>query len=700
MLVYLADLAHDYQDIRQYMPLNVGYLAAHAKSVFGERIEIRLFKSADKLLDAVDERRPGLVGLSNYSWNLALSAFAGRRIKQAHPELPVIMGGPNIGNDPQSIGDFLKRNGPCDVYCMYGSELSVSRIIGHLLELPAEEKTGEMLRGTDFDGCYSLRGGELSGNVDIGGGKDLDYIPSPYTTGTLDEFLDGSVIPLFESNRGCPYSCTFCNWGVSALNKLRRFSIERVKADLDYVAAFGGEFSEFYFADANFGILKRDLEIARHVRKLYDERKCFSFVGVYWSKSAQPHMIEIGKTLGHLTHTYVALQSLDDDVNVAIKRKNIDSKGLLDIVGKLRGHTHSTQTDILVGLPGETFESHLDSLDQALGYGINFFNCGEVRMLPGTEMDTWDYRRKYGIKTKYRLIEGEAGIYRDELVYEMEEVIRETSAMREEEMIQLRLIRSFFFGGVTVGEQKPLLPVLINNGVRVTDVYRRLIERKDEEPAFARAFDWLDREANTEFAETPSELSSHFGPRERWASMFEEESFMKLNFALIARLVMNRDEYEGYYTVLEKVLVDLMGGFASPAAVGELLTLCRQRNYITHVLRGDKATKITVKLSDEALGLLVDSGYLSSTSPALSRGGLTLAIDEVTASQIRDGIRACEDGLTVFSASQVMQKFWGRGYMEPEVLNRQAEEDTALGLDGFHERPGAGRAACPPADPS
>ena len=47
-----------------------------------------------------------------------------------------------------------------------------------------------------------------------------------------------------------------------------------------------------------------------------------------------------------------------------------------------------------------------------------------------------------------------------------------------------------------------------------------------------------------------------------------------------------------------------------------------------------------------------------------------------------------------------MQKFWGRGYMEPEVLNRQAEEDTALGLDGFHERPGAGRAACPPADQS
>ena len=57
-LVYLADLAHDYQSMRQFVPLSVGYLASYAYSVFGDNIEIKLFKSADKLMDAIEDREP------------------------------------------------------------------------------------------------------------------------------------------------------------------------------------------------------------------------------------------------------------------------------------------------------------------------------------------------------------------------------------------------------------------------------------------------------------------------------------------------------------------------------------------------------------------------------------------------------------------------------------------------------------------
>src|SRR5262245_36586923 len=103
MLVYLADLAHDYLPARQFVPLGIGYLASYLKKEFGTDVEVRLFKSCDRLLDALDARRPDLIGLTNYTWNAALSAFAGRRAKALYPDLPLVMGGPNIRTDQEGL---------------------------------------------------------------------------------------------------------------------------------------------------------------------------------------------------------------------------------------------------------------------------------------------------------------------------------------------------------------------------------------------------------------------------------------------------------------------------------------------------------------------------------------------------------------------------------------------------------------------
>ena len=50
MLIYFADLAHDYFKVNQYTPTGVGYLAAYSKSKLGNKVEFRLFKSVTKLL--------------------------------------------------------------------------------------------------------------------------------------------------------------------------------------------------------------------------------------------------------------------------------------------------------------------------------------------------------------------------------------------------------------------------------------------------------------------------------------------------------------------------------------------------------------------------------------------------------------------------------------------------------------------------
>jgi radical SAM superfamily enzyme YgiQ (UPF0313 family) len=152
MLVYLADLAHDYLPARQFVPLGIGYIASYATSVVGDDVEIRLFKSVEKLLDAVDDRRPDLVGFANYIWNYALTSFAGRKIKQAHPTLPIILGGPNIRTEDAGIADFLKNNEFVDVYCMYSGEISTAKIIQALSGKSLSERTADVVRSLDVEG--------------------------------------------------------------------------------------------------------------------------------------------------------------------------------------------------------------------------------------------------------------------------------------------------------------------------------------------------------------------------------------------------------------------------------------------------------------------------------------------------------------------------------------------------------------------
>ena len=403
LLVYLADLAHDYFKVNQYTPTGVGYLAAYAKSKLGKKVEFCLFKSVSKFIDAYEKKKPDLIGFSNYTWNSALSKFAGQWIKQRDPSLPIIMGGPNIRTYPKGIEEFLRENNYVDTYCMFAGEISVYEILKFLLKQPEGKRTAEILRGHKVNGCYSIFKNRLIGNSNYAKPDNLDEVPSPYLTGLMDPFLKEGYYPILETNRGCPFSCTFCIWGISALNKLLRFSMKRVKDELSYVANSSYESSAIVLADANFGILPRDVEIAQHIRNLYNKTKSFSSIRMYWAKVAKPHMVDIGKILGHLTHTYIAFQSLDDKVLENIKRKNIRTEELSSLIEKLKGFSYGAQTDLLVGLPGETYKSHMESLDKALSMGLTHIFGGEIQMLPGAEMDEEDHRKRFGLKTKYRL---------------------------------------------------------------------------------------------------------------------------------------------------------------------------------------------------------------------------------------------------------------------------------------------------------
>jgi hypothetical protein len=95
---------------------------------------------------------------------------------------------------------------------------------------------------------------------------------SPYIrqSGFYEAFMRkhrGLFNATWETNRGCPFSCSFCDWGSNTMSKLRRFDMERVGAE---IAWFGRmKIAILYLADANFGMLPRDLEITDRLTETY-----------------------------------------------------------------------------------------------------------------------------------------------------------------------------------------------------------------------------------------------------------------------------------------------------------------------------------------------------------------------------------------------------------------------------------------------
>lgn len=563
--IYLADLVHDYTPCNYVVPLNIGYMAAYLKDRFGDRIETRMFKSPEILIDALKtEDAPHVIGFSNYSWNQELNRRIIERCASRLPDTVVCMGGPHIRTDDEGIARFLREN-RVDYYAMFEAELPFGHLIEYFL---ANKPTHAVDCDREIPGIAYLAGEDLRYPRFSFEGREIVNGPSPYVSGVMDEFLiSDQWIPLLETNRGCPYACTFCVWGISALDKVRVFPMERVIEDIRYVAAHSPS-SRWIFADANFGMLKRDLEIAEEIRRCADKHGVLQHAQVWWAKNSSRHTVQIAKTFGSLCDPLAAVQTMDDEVLKIIKRDNIKLSTMTDLLDRFHEDGLKAATDVLVGLPGESFEAHLNSLRKVFALGFDNIDAGNIRLLPGSEMEDDATREKFQFQTKYRLIPGSYGEYDGNRVFEFEESVRSSKDITEDEMVSLRVIHFFVWALSNLGIGRSILRWLeTEHDVSPVDAMLSLV-RRGKNRILDDFLEEFTREAADEWFDTPEELTAYY------TENFEElirDGFLKMNAKYAAKMLLDPQ-------FTEAILSALCDGFESPLAK-ELVQFCMDRIY-------------------------------------------------------------------------------------------------------------------------
>jgi radical SAM superfamily enzyme YgiQ (UPF0313 family) len=386
---------------QSYLPYSTGMMWAYAQTKPEIKAGVRnvgfffLREDPQAIVDRLEH--VDVAAFSTYLWNWELTNQVAIRLKKRFPKALVIFGGPHVPNEAKG---FLEERSYIDVVVHGEGEKTFTDILmaglngQHYSEIPG-------LSYSDPDGGFHCK------QVVREPIMELDELPSPYLTGIFDHLFD---LPIhyqatWETNRGCPYKCTFCYWGTdyAFIQKLRQFSMDRLLAELDYFGEH--KIGHIYLADANFGILKRDMDIAERLVEVKASHNGYpgKFKANY-AKNSTERVVQIARILNREKidrGISLAVQSMDEDTLVNIKRKNLKIESFAKFMHQYQKEEIPTYVELILGMPGETYESFRDGISLLLNAGAHdavFLHKGV--MLPNTEMDGPEYRKEHEIQTK------------------------------------------------------------------------------------------------------------------------------------------------------------------------------------------------------------------------------------------------------------------------------------------------------------
>lgn len=494
----LVQIGDSFGDNQYYLPYSVGLLQAYiqkytTKQEVAFRFGIPIFSrlSVSGAVELLIDKQ--IVLFSAYLWNFRLSLAIAKHLKEVNPNIVTVFGGPQVPENKEALELFLRKYKFIDIASYGEGECSVLSILENF-----QTDLQNMRSAAFLDNKKNFIFLKQAERI-----VDLDKIPSPYLEGIFDELMtsnpDINWSVMWETNRGCPFGCSFCAWGASSKRKVFHHGDDRLTEEINWFVARKIWF--VFCCDANFGMFARDIEMAK---KVADNKaktgypKAFSAQN---TKNSKQDIFELQKVLndaGLQRGVNLALQSVNAQTLKSIKRSNISSDTYNELQGMFAKDGIPTYSDIILGLPDETYESFTNGIANIIASGqhnrIQFIN---LTILENTEMADKSYIDKHGLIIKEsKIIFHHTSLNEAEEVYEMQEFVIGTNAMPNSHWIEARifcwLTSCLYFNKLL---QIPIMVVCKVCGISIKEFVELFMYRIENKPTLLKILSLLRAKA-------------------------------------------------------------------------------------------------------------------------------------------------------------------------------------------------------------
>ena len=336
----------------RYLMANLGDLAPRAAMM-----EFDINQRPVDIVETILARKPRILGLGVYIWNVTPTTEIVAMIRRIAPETIIVLGGPEVSHE-------IEEQPVCQM---------ADYVITDEADFTFTKLCGELFAGTKPP-AKIIRSPPV----------DVAKLPLPYHLYSATDI--GQRVVYVEASRGCPFTCEFCLSSLGA--PLRRFPLETILPAMQELLDRG--LQHFKFVDRTF-----NLSIEFSVR-LLDFFLARYRPGLFLHFEMIPDRLpdELKKILARFPRGSlqfeVGIQTFNHRVAELIRRKQDYEKTEQNIRWLLRETGAHIHADLIVGLPGETFDSIAEGFDRLVALGPHEIQFNLLKRLRGTPITRHD----------------------------------------------------------------------------------------------------------------------------------------------------------------------------------------------------------------------------------------------------------------------------------------------------------------------